>query len=247
MFSEEIYESIIYENGCVRAIYEDNHMIAVVKPQGILSQGDKSSDDNLLDKIKEDIAVRKNKPGEAFAGLVHRLDRNTGGTMVFAKTSKGAARLSEELRAKRFKKTYFVLAEGNFEIAPEGEYYRDKLEKNENTNVVKPAKDGKECVLFVKKITSGERYTLCLAQPITGRTHQIRVQFSLRGHPLAGDLKYGAKINEGNFLGLWSGEVSVKHPTKDIIMKFRSIPERSGKWTVFDEKTYSEALAKGIL
>ena len=101
IMEREIYDSITYENGCVRVIYEDNHIIAVEKPQGILSQSDVSEADDLLSEIKKDIAARYNKPGEAFVGLVHRLDRNTGGTMIFAKTSKGASRLSEQLRNKK--------------------------------------------------------------------------------------------------------------------------------------------------
>lgn len=229
----EIYDSITYENGCVRVIYEDNHIVAVEKPQGILSQSDVSEADDLLSEIKKDIAARYNKPGEVFVGLVHRLDRNTGGTMIFAKTSKGASRLSEQLRNKKMHKGYFVLVDGKVKIE-KGTVLRDRLEKDETENVVRPSKNGKDCLLYAEKIAENDKYTLCFAVPITGRTHQIRAQFALRGWHLVGDVKYGGKQAKDNFLGLWSGIILVKHPTKDVQLCLASTP----KWDAFPEDIY---------
>lgn len=236
------YDQIEYSNGNVNVIYEDNHVICVKKPQGILSQSDISGDKDLLSEIREDIRIRYNKPGEAFLGLVHRLDRNTGGTMIFAKTSKGASRLSEELRAKRMHKGYFVLVDGKVELPSGGALLRDKLEKNETENIVKPSKNGKDCLLFAEKIAEKNDYTLCFAVPITGRTHQIRAQFALRGWHLLGDVKYGGRSSENNFLGLWSGLIRVKHPTKEIELKIASYPD-GGKWKSFPGEVYKQKIS----
>ncbi len=238
---KQVYSSIIFANGPVRVIYEDNHMICVVKPAGILSQSDVSGDADMLTLVKEDLAVRGGKPGAAFAGLVHRLDRNTGGTMVFAKTSKGAARLSKELRENRFRKCYFALAEGIFD-AGETRILTDKLLKDEKTNTVTVSEEGKTSVLAVKTIGASGGYSLIAAAPITGRTHQIRAQLAHAGHPLCGDVKYGGKRVGNNFLGLWSALVAVKHPVRDEEMVFFSVPEQESCWKLFDKKVYEEAL-----
>ena len=237
----EYYNEICYEKGAVRVLYEDNHIISVVKPRGILSQSDISGDEDLLSLLKKDIAERKNKPGDAFVGLVHRLDRNTGGTMVFAKTSKGASRLSEELRGGRFGKCYFALAEGNVP-AEGGIILKNRLEKDEKANAVRESGNGRECLLFIKSLAKKDGYTLVAAVPITGRTHQIRAQLALFGYPLAGDKKYGAKALNGDFLGLWSAVVTVKHPVKDVRLVFESKPPREKFWKIFEEKVYNEAV-----
>ena len=178
---------IKYKNYTLPIIYEDNHVISVVKPGGILSQSDISGETDMLTIIKDDIKVRYEKPGNVFLGLVHRLDRNTGGTMIFAKTSKGASRLSEHLRNKKMYKGYFAIVEGVLE-KPKG-YLINNLEKNEKDNTVHESKNGKECVLYYETVEVNDGLSLVFVVPITGRTHQIRVQMSLSGHPLLGDTK----------------------------------------------------------
>ncbi len=229
----------------MQILYEDNHIISVVKPSGVLSQADGGQVSDMVNLLKEDIKERYQKPGNVFVGLVHRLDRNVGGTMVFAKTSKGASRLSEELRNKRFYKAYFALAEG---ITSKKEMLLvNYLYKDEKNNIVRENKEkGKKSVLKVVKLAEtkadGGR-TLFLAMPITGRAHQIRAQLSMAGMPLAGDKKYGGTPgNKPEDMGLWSCHVVVKHPVKDEMMHFTSKPEHKGVWTSFSETEFEKGM-----
>lgn len=223
----------------LKIIYEDNHILSLVKPSGLLSQGDISGDADLLNMIKEDLKIRYNKPGEAFVGLIHRLDRNTGGTMVYAKTSKGASRLSKQLRDKDFKKGYFAVVKG---IVKQDGVLKHKLKKDNRQNKVYEAEDGKLSILEYKVVESCNDSTLLFVIPITGRTHQIRVQMALFGHPLLGDVKYGYDENKGNLLALWSSCIKVKHVTMDKYLLLQSIPEGSGFWSQFKEETYIKTL-----
>lgn len=245
---------IKYKSFTLPVIYEDNHIISVVKPGGILSQSDISGETDMLTIIKEDIKVRYKKPGNVFLGLIHRLDRNTGGTMIFAKTSKGASRLSEQLRNKKMYKGYFAIVEG----VPKKQkgYLINKLEKNEKDNTVRESEKGKDCVLYYETIQSKDGVSLVFAVPITGRTHQIRVQMALFGHPLLGDTKYGNQksasasksvySNDKFSLALWSSVIAVKHPTEDKLMKLCSVPSQKDYWSLFDESSYSR-FSKTIL
>lgn len=232
----------------MQILYEDNHIICVVKPSGVLSQDDGSGAADMVNLLKEDIKERYQKPGNVFVGLVHRLDRNVGGTMVFAKTSKGASRLSAELREKRFYKAYFALAAGT--ITDTEKILVNYLYKDEKNNIVRQDKDkGKKSILRVIKLAetreNGGR-TLFLALPVTGRAHQIRAQLSMAGMPLLGDKKYGkgpAASGKAGDMGLWSCHVAVKHPVKDEVMHFTSVPENKGVWTTFPAEVYEKGAA----
>ena len=205
-------------------LYEDNHMLGVIKPSGILSQGDGSKTADMLSLIGNFIKIRDQKPGNVFVGLVHRLDRNVGGTMVFAKTSKGASRLSESMRNGDFFKGYFVLTKNR--LSPKEGFLTNCLWKDEKQNRVYERKDGKLSRLYYKFLGSDSNLNLYFAIPITGRAHQIRVQFALAGAPLVGDRKYGPELATGYQVGLWSGVIRVAHPVRrDEHILLTSVPK----------------------
>lgn len=212
----------------LKIFYEDNHIIVVEKPNNIPSQEDKTGDEDMLTIIKKYIKEKYNKPGEVYLGLVHRLDRPTGGVMVFAKTSKAASRLSEQIRNKQIKKKYMAVCDGKLE--KEKDTWRDFLQKNERTNmskvVSKETKNSKEAILDYELIRYNEKTNLSTVKINlhTGRHHQIRVQFAARNHSLFGDQKYGTR-GRGKQLRLWAYYLCFIHPVTKEIMEFEDIPE----------------------
>lgn len=204
----------------LNVIYEDNHIIVVEKPYGIPTQADITGGIDMQALVKDYIKEKYNKPGNVFIGIVHRLDRNVGGIMVFARTSKAASRLSEEIRSRRFKKTYLALVSGN--IKNKNGTFKDYLLKDEEKNFVKvvskDVKDAKEAILDYEVVKEFENISLVKINLHTGRSHQIRVQFSSRGHALIGDKKYGG--SEAKNISLWAYQISFKHPVKDEILEF---------------------------
>lgn len=220
----------------IPVIFEDNHIIVVEKPVNVPSQEDESNDEDMLTLIKKDIRDRYNKPGNVYLGLVHRLDRPAGGIMVFAKTSKAASRLSEEIRSGRFKKTYLVVTHGLFE-KPENELTH-YLIKDKKTNTVSVTgeknKSSKQALLYYKVIEYIKGLSLVKINLVTGRPHQIRVQFSAIGHPLWGDQKYGEELTQpGEQLALWSSGIGFNHPVTKEELFFKSIPPAKNPWTMF--------------
>lgn len=220
----------------LKVIYEDNHIIVVEKPVNIPSQGDKTGDIDMLTIIKNYIKEKYNKPGNVYLGLVHRLDRPVGGVMVFAKTSKAAARLSEEVREKVFQKTYLVIANGNFkEKSGVMEDYLIKNEKNNISKVITNKEKGKLASLDYEVLKYAEELNLSVVKINlhTGRHHQIRVQFSSREHSIYGDQKYGGR-GHGKQIALWAYKLKIVHPTLKKEMTFTSIPEHIGSWKILD-------------
>ena len=222
----------------LKVLYEDNHIIVVVKPVNIPSQGDKTGDIDMLTIIKDYIKEKYNKPGDVYLGLVHRLDRPTGGVMVFARTSKAASRLSEEIRDNKMHKKYLAIVDGKMEES-EGTF-RDFLLKNEKTNTSKVVKEGtknaKEAILDYKVIKYNEEINMSVVEVDlhTGRHHQIRVQFASRGHSLSGDGKYGTR-GRGKGLALWAYSLTFTHPTKKEEMTFEEYPEITGSWKILED------------
>ena len=196
----------------IKVLFEDNHTIAVVKPPGVPVMPDKSGDISMLDLVKEYIKEKYNKPGEVFLGLVHRLDRSTGGVMVFAKTSKGASRLSASIREKTFQKTYLAVVDGIMQN--HSGTMKDFLRKDTKTNMSEIVPYGtpgsKEAILEYSVLKETEKFSLIKVNLLTGRHHQIRVQFAKRGHILYGDIKYGSPVKAN--LGLWACELSFLKP-----------------------------------
>lgn len=220
----------------IKIIFEDNHLLVVEKPPGMLSQGDSTGDPDLLSLLKEDLKQRYNKPGEAFLGLVHRLDRPVGGVMVFARTSKAASRLSEQIRSGSFKKTYYAVIHG----APAKsfgtlEHYLEKDEETNTVSVVPPNSGrGKKALLDFEVLESRENLSMVKINLHTGRSHQIRVQFSVIGNPLYGDKKYGDPEDKNEQqIALWSCGIVLLHPTLKEELVFRSHPPAIFPWNLF--------------
>ncbi len=222
----------------LKVIFEDNHIIVVEKPVNIPSQGDKTGDRDMLTIIKDYIKERDNKPGNVYLGLIHRLDRPVGGVMVFAKTSKAAGRLSEQVREKIFQKTYLVIVNGKME--KEKGTLEDYLLKNERNNMSKVVKEGTKNSKFasldyeVLKYDEEIDLSVLKIHLHTGRHHQIRVQLSSRNHSIYGDQKYGGR-GHGKQIALWAYELSIKHPITKETITFKSIPEFIGSWKILED------------
>lgn len=208
----------------VDILYEDNHIIVCIKPKGILSQADGSKKKDMLTILKDYIKEKYNKPGNVYLGLVHRLDTNTDGIMVFARTSKAAARLSESIKKHEFKKEYLATVEGEID-AKEYTLLKNYLSKDEKERKAYEDKYGLEAILYYKtnKIykIGNSLVTDVLIKLETGRFHQIRAQFSIMGHPLYGDTKYGSKnvILKEEF-PLTAYKLTFTHPTTNEILTF---------------------------
>lgn len=221
----------------LKVIYEDNHIIVVEKKPNIPSQGDKTNDIDMLTIVKQYIKEKYNKPGEVYLGLIHRLDRPVGGVMVFAKTSKAAARLSEQVRNKIFKKKYLTIVDGKME--KEKDSLEDYLLKNEKNNLSKvvneKTKNAKQAKLDYEVLTYNDEINLSVLKINlhTGRHHQIRVQLSSRGHSIYGDQKYGTR-GRGKQIALWAYSLTILHPISKEEMTFISIPEKMGSWKILE-------------
>ena len=221
----------------LNVIYEDNHIIVVEKIVNIPSQGDKTGDVDMLSSIKDYLREKYQKPGNVYLGLIHRLDRPVGGVMVFAKTSKAAARLSEQVREKAFQKEYLVVVNGKME-SQKGEW-KDWLFKNERANMSKVVSEGtknaKQASLEYEVLKYNEEINLSVVRVKlhTGRHHQIRVQFSSRGHSIYGDQKYGGR-GHGKQIALWAYRLTIFHPITKEEMTFQVLPEINGTWKILE-------------
>ena len=205
-----------------RILYEDNHIVIVNKMAGEIVQGDQTGDVPLLELVRDYLRVKGNKPGNVFCGLVHRLDRPVSGAVIYAKTSKGLARMNELVKVRDIDKIYWAIVEGRPEVAENEtaclEHYLLKNEKNNKSIVSKTAKPGwQKAMLEYKVLASSERYSLLEVRLLTGRHHQIRAQLSSIGCPIKGDLKYGARrSNEDGSISLHAREISFEHPVSHI-------------------------------
>jgi 23S rRNA pseudouridine1911/1915/1917 synthase len=218
----------------IKVLYEDNHIIAVVKPAGVLTQGDRTGDENLMDMVKDYLREKYKKPGNVFLGLVHRLDKPVQGIVLFGKTSKGASRLSEQFRQHTIQKTYHAIVVGKLD--------KEKGEIKEQVNKISFFAEGftnktdEELLQEIKKATKtrtaelswevvryNDKYSLLKILPKTGRFHQIRIQLANMGHPILGDTKYGYKFGSSGSkpgldpksIALAATAISFKSATED--------------------------------
>lgn len=213
----------------IDVLYEDNHVIAVYKPAGMLTQGDKSKDPNLMDEVKKYLKEKYKKPGNVFLGLVHRLDRPVSGVILFAKTSKGASRLSEQFREHTIEKTYHALVLGK----PNGKVLVNYLAKDTARKKADiKTEQGQFAELKYEVVALYGSYSLVKIFLKTGRFHQIRAQFSFAGFPVLGDTKYGAPfVLPDKSIALCATSVAFTLPTKDE-RKTISVPIPK-EWSVY--------------
>lgn len=207
----------------LKVLFEDNHCLAVLKPAGLLTMRDRTGDVSVVDQAREYLRRKYDKPGNVFVGVVHRLDRPVSGVLLLARTSKAAARLSEQFRKHSVSKVYHCVVEGR---PPKltGELI-DWLVKDEATNLSraiwrpevrspKPEHEGKLSQLNYRRLKSVGSVSLLEIELLTGRSHQIRVQLSSRGWPICGDAKYGSKTKLDGWLALHAASLTFEHPTQ---------------------------------
>lgn len=227
-------------------LYEDNHVIVVLKPQNVPSCEDETKDKDLLTVIKEHIKEKENKQGNVYVGLVHRLDRPTGGVMVYAKSSKAAARLSEQMQNGDFEKKYAAVLAG--ELKTKRATLTNYLKKNPINNMVyvcPPVTEGaKFAELEYDVLEEKSGLTLALIKLHTGRSHQIRVQMANVGAPVYGDMRYGGEKAKKGKLALWAVSLAFTHPVSKERLCFKIQPPADLiPWKYFDtEKTLSMEL-----
>ncbi len=222
----------------IKIIFEDNHLLVVEKPVNMLTQSDQSGDLDLFTFLKNDLKTRYQKPGNVYLGLVHRLDRPVGGVMVFAKTSKAASRLSAQIRERKFEKYYLAVVRGL--LIKDNNRLHNHLVKDSRQNIVsvvpKPIPGSKEALLDYTVVGKREQLSFIKIALDTGRSHQIRVQLAAIGHPLYGDQKYGAKVNQlGEQLALFSSKLRFQHPITKEYLEFKSSPPSIYPWTIFHD------------
>ena len=240
--NSKAHQDEIESQGELAIIHEDNHIIVVIKPHNVPTQEDSSGDMDILNQIKTYVKESKGKEGEAFVGMVHRLDRVTGGAMVFAKTSKAASRLSEQMNGGEFSKRYLAVVTGT--VKDRSGKLVNYLSKDEKTNVVKVVGQAnvgaKRAELFYNIKTIGSAVSLVEVDLVTGRSHQIRVQLSNIGLPIVNDVKYGGRRQSTSctsgraYVALWAHELSFNHPISGDRMKFVVNPPENKVWDKFD-------------
>lgn len=215
-------------NSALEILYEDNHLIVVVKEPGILSQADNTNDLDMLTIIKQYLKVKYDKPGNVYLGLVHRLDRMTGGVMVFAKTSKCAARLSEQIRNHNFEKKYLAVCYDG--VLPDKGLMEDYIVVDEKTGISSICSSGKKSLLEYEILDRKDDLSLVDILLKTGRHHQIRIQFSSRGCPLYGDNLYGRGPKAP--IALYAYSLKFYHPITKEELFFENFPKNK-IWNIF--------------
>lgn len=235
------------EPGNLRVLYEDNHCLAVFKPARVLTMGDRTGDVSMVELAREHLRRKYHKPGNVFVGVVHRLDRPVSGVLLFARTSKAAARLSEQFRKHSVRKIYHAVVEGR-PSPPQGEFV-DWLQKDETINVSRAAPriattqrgtprdssadGGREARLKYRTLRTAHGLSLLEIDLQTGRSHQIRVQLSSRGLPICGDAKYGSRTRLPGWLALHAASLTFEHPTlKHLVTVIAPHPSEWSRFSI---------------
>ncbi|PWN06442.1 RluA family pseudouridine synthase [Rhodohalobacter mucosus] len=221
----------------IEILFEDNHLLVINKPSGVLSQEDRTATPDVLTLCKAYLKKEYGKPGNVFLGLVHRLDKPVSGVMVLAKTSKAASRLSDQVRRRKLKKTYLAIVEGS---APSNGFLDDFLLKDPNKNITRivsrDTRGAKEARLSFQKLGEACGKSLLKVNLMTGRPHQIRVQLAGHGYPITGDSRYGSANASG--ICLHAREIEFSHPTLKKSIHFSGNIPKKAPWTLF--KSFSE-------
>ena len=225
----------------IEVVYEDNHIIVMNKPPGLLVQGDKTGDDTLVDQAKFYVKHQYNKSGDVFLGIVHRIDRPVSGLVMFARTSKALGRLNEMIRDRKITKTYYAISDKR--PYPESATLKHYLIKNRAKNVVKAydnpkkaSREAKEAILDYELLSNYEGKSLLKVNLITGRSHQIRAQLSHINCPILGDVKYGRftpLVDQS--IGLHAAELEFIHPVKKELIKIKVAPPKTAWWFHFKD------------
>jgi 23S rRNA pseudouridine1911/1915/1917 synthase len=207
----------------MQILYEDNHLLAVVKPAGLATMGLAEGEETLLTRTKDYIKEKYNKPGNVYLGVVSRLDVPVSGVVLFARTSKAAARLNEQFREHTVEKIYLALTEGR--ITPPAGTCVDRIQDDERHRKVwiTKGKDGKEAKLSYKTLRHIGNQSLIEVHLETGRKHQIRIQLSSRGFPIVGDRKYGAKTTFPDGIALHAWKLTVQHPVSGEMISLTAV------------------------
>ena len=223
-----------------KILYEDNHLLVVEKGQNIPTQSDASGDPDELSLMKNYLRETYHKPGNVYLGLVHRLDRPTGGVMVFAKTSKAASRLSDQLRSHAMRRVYLAAVSGKTPLSGSLEDYLLKDSRTNQSRVVSKETPGAK-LARLRFLTLEQLHDMSLVavQLQTGRSHQIRVQMAASGHPLIHDVKYNRNTTTGQ-LALYSCSLCLIHPTTKEPLQFVCPPPQTDPWTSFPAFLYEK-------
>ena len=223
----------------MKVLFEDNHLIAVNKPVGTLSQGDITGDKSIIDEVKEYLKKKYKKPGEVFLGSIHRLDRVTSGILVFARTTKALTRMSALMKNREIKKSYLAILD-NRPLEPQAKFTH-YLRKNHKANYVTVSDDEKpetkKAVLSYELVAEIEHRSLVKIDIETGRPHQIRAQFSHMDCPITGDTKYGGSKQNNYRSGIYLHAYRLEfiHPVKKTSVRLNCKPVNSAMWKVFRE------------
>lgn len=221
----------------LQVLFEDNHLIAVNKRSGDITQADKTKDAPLSDIVKQYIKVKYNKPGDVFLGTIHRLDRPVSGVVIFAKTSKALSRMTVAFKDKKPQKTYWAVVESEPTIVKQTliQYLQKNSKTNKSIAFTYERSDAKRCELDYELKGKGDRYCFIEVNPKTGRHHQIRVQLSTNGMIIKGDLKYGAKRpNKDGSIHLHAKQLKFEHPVSKETIIIKAPTPKDALWQEFE-------------